>query len=145
MIKLMVIGHLGRDAVVKVVGETSVINFTVAHTETFKGRDGTKQEKTTWVECAKWGENTAVAPYLKKGGQVFVEGTPEVRLFEKTDGTHGTSLVLRVLNLQLLGGAKGNNEQSDSSNGASAKPQPAHSTTAGPGDQTVPQNDDLPF
>jgi single-strand DNA-binding protein len=141
----MVIGHLGRDAVVKVVGETSVINFSLAHTESFKDRTGTKQEKTTWVECAKWGDNTAVAAYLNKGGQVFVEGTPEIRMFEKTDGTNGTSLVLRVLNLQLLGSGKGGAEHSESSNGQAAKPQAAHSTAAGAGDQTAPQSDGLPF
>jgi single-strand DNA-binding protein len=44
-----------------------------------------------------------VAPYLKKGTQVYVEGTPEVRSYTKNDGTFGTSLTLRVSNVQLLG------------------------------------------
>ena len=111
MLKMEIIGHLGKDAVVNNVNGKSVINFSVAHTEKYKDQQGNQQSKTTWVECSKWGDNTAVAPYLKKGGQVFCEGTPEVKTFQKQDGTTGTSLTLRVMNLQLLGSPEGGNQQ----------------------------------
>lgn len=106
MIKLQVIGHLGKDAEVKSVNGKTVINFSVAHTEKFKDRDGNPASKTTWVECAQWTEKTGVAPYLKKGVSVYAEGTPEVRTFEKGDGSTGVSLTLRVASIQLLGGGK---------------------------------------
>lgn len=104
MIKLQVIGHLGKDCTTNVVNGKNVINFSVAHSEKYKDASGVQKDKTTWVECAYWTERTAIAPYLKKGQLVYTEGTPEVRSYTKNDGTTGTSLTLRVLNVQLLGG-----------------------------------------
>jgi single-strand DNA-binding protein len=115
MIKMQVIGNLGKDCVVNAVNGKNVINFTVAHTEKYKDSQGSNQEKTTWVDCAYWTDRTAVAPYLTKGTQVYVEGTPEVRSFTRNDGTAGASLSLRVREVQLLGrkneggGSMGNN------------------------------------
>ena len=106
MIKLQIIGHLGKDAEVKTLPDgKSVINFSVAHTEKYN-----EQTKTIWVECAKWGDKTAIAQYLKKGTQVYVEGTCDVRTWE-SNGNHGASLQLRVANVQLLGSANGNQAQ----------------------------------
>jgi single-strand DNA-binding protein len=104
MIKLQVIGNLGKDCVVNTVNGKNVINFTVAHTEKYRDSQGNNQEKTTWVDCAYWTDRTAISPYLTKGKQVFVEGTPEVRTFTRNDGTAGASLSLRVRDVQLLGG-----------------------------------------
>ena len=64
---------------------------------------GNQKEKTVWVDCAYWTDRTAIAPYLKKGTQVYAEGTPDLRTYQKTDGTQGVSLTLRVLSVQLLG------------------------------------------
>jgi single-strand DNA-binding protein len=100
---MQVIGNLGRDCVVNTVNGKNVINFTVAHTEKFKDSQGVNQERTTWVDCAYWTDRTAVAPYLTKGTQVFVEGQPEVKTFTRSDGTPGASLSLRVREVQLLG------------------------------------------
>lgn len=133
MLKLQAIGHLGKDAEVKQVGEKTVINFSVAHTEKVNG-----ESKTIWVECAKWGDKTAVAQYLKKGTQVFVEGTPEVRTWEK-DGKGGASLKLFVTNLQLLGNA--NREEPAA---ATAVPATGAGKTATPASSSGTA-DDLPF
>jgi len=103
MIKMQVIGNLGKDCVVNTVNGKNVINFTVAHTEKYRDSQGNNQEKTTWVDCAYWTDRTAIAPYLQKGQQVFAEGTPEVRSFTRNDGTAGASLSLRVREVQLLG------------------------------------------
>ena len=103
MIKMQAIGNLGKDCVVNTVNGKNVINFTVAHTEKYRDNQGNNQEKTTWVDCAYWTDRTAIAPYLQKGQQVYVEGTPEVRSFTRNDGTAGASLSLRVREVQLLG------------------------------------------
>jgi single-strand DNA-binding protein len=103
MIKMQVIGNLGKDCVVNTVNGKNVINFTVAHTEKYKDSQGNNQEKTTWVDCAYWTDRTAIAPYLQKGTQVFAEGIPEVRSFTRNDGTAGASLSLRIREVQLLG------------------------------------------
>src|SRR4030095_12834086 len=105
MIKLQVIGNLGKDCIVNTVNGKNVINFNVAHTEKYKDAQGHQKERTTWVECAYWTDRTGIAPYLKKGQQVYAEGTPEVRTFTRNDGTSGASLTLRVFSVQLLGSA----------------------------------------
>ena len=117
MIKLQVIGHLGKDCTTNVVNGKNVINFSVAHSERYKDASGVQKEKTTWVECAYWTDRTAIAPYLKKGQLVYVEGNPESRACQKADGTSASSLSMRISSVQLLGGAKsdGSNEAAGSS------------------------------
>lgn len=146
MIKLQVIGNLGKDCITNTVNGKNVINFNVAHTEKFKDAQGNQKDKTIWVDCAYWTDRTGIAPYLKKGTQVYAEGTPEVRTYPKNDGTTGVSLTLRVASVQLLGNkssgdysAPGNGENSYSSQPAAAS-------------QNIPQAseitepmDDLPF
>lgn len=101
MVKIQCIGHLGKDAVVNNVNGKSVINFSLAHTESFKNSQGEKQEKTTWVDCAYWTDKTAIAPYLKKGTQIYIEGQPEVRTYE-SNGKTGATLSCRIASVQLL-------------------------------------------
>lgn len=141
MIKMQVIGNLGKDCVVNTVNGKNVINFTVAHTEKYKDSQGNNQEKTTWVDCAYWTDRTAVAPYLQKGTQVFVEGTPEVRSFTRSDGTAGASLSLRVREVQLLG-RKGDNAVG----GGAQYEAPSASTQSAPAAAGMGDvQDDLPF
>jgi len=146
MIKMQVIGHLGKDCVVNTVNGKSVINFTVAHSEKYKDSQGTLQEKTIWVDCAYWTDRTAVAPYLQKGTQVFVEGQPEARSFQRNDGTPGSSLSLRVREVQLLGG-KGERSgvpSPSSYSGANTSASSSGNTVSSPSEITEPV-DDLPF
>ena len=142
MIKMQVIGNLGKDCVVNQVNGKNVINFTVAHTEKYRDSQGNNQEKTTWVDCAYWTDRTAVAPYLQKGTQVFVEGQPEVRSFTRNDGTAGASLSLRVREVQLLG-RKGDNM----GGGSSSSEAPSFNKSQEPSPATVSDEvaDDLPF
>ncbi len=147
MIKMQVIGNLGKDCTVNQVNGKNVINFTVAHTEKYKDSQGNQQEKTTWVDCAYWTDRTAIAPYLQKGQQVFAEGQPEVRSFTRNDGTSGASLSMRVREVQLLGGRKnegntggGYQEQPQQASYA-PRQQQAASVAAGVDDVA----DDLPF
>ena len=120
MLKLLVIGHLGKDATVNNVNGKNVINFTVAHTERFKDAQGVQVDKTIWVECSYWTERTAIAPYLKKGTQVYTEGTPDIRNYTTQDGRTGSSLILRVSSIQLLGSKEGGADASQTTSGYSA-------------------------
>lgn len=137
MIKLQVIGNLGKDCVVNTVNGKNVINFTVAHTEKYRDSQGNNQEKTTWVDCAFWTDRTSISPYLTKGKQVYVEGTPEARSFQRNDGTPGASLSLRVRDIQLLGGR-------GESGGSMSNAAPASVAVPSASDMTEPV-DDLPF
>ena len=150
MIKMQVIGNLGKDCVVNTVNGKNVINFTVAHTEKYKDSQGNNQEKTTWVDCAYWTDRTALAPYLTRGKQVFVEGSPEVRSFTRNDGTNGATLSLRVREVQLLGGRENNLGGGAPAYGQQeSAPAPAYNNN---GSNDVPASsgigepvDDLPF
>ena len=137
MIKIQCIGHLGKDAIVNNVNGKLVINFSVAHTESFKDAQGEKKEKTTWVDCAYWTDRTAIAPYLKKGTQVYVEGQPEVRIYDNAQtGKSGATLSCRIGSVQLL-----NNVQKEASSG-DEKPS---SKTQNRNVETIEAVDDLPF
>lgn len=111
MIKLQAIGHLGKDCVLNNVNGKSVINFSVAHTEKFRDATGNMKDRTIWVECAYWTDRTGIAPYLKKGTQVYVEGNPDVRTYQTNDGRSGATLSLRVTSVQLLGSSNNNQHQ----------------------------------
>jgi single-strand DNA-binding protein len=141
MIKLQVIGNLGKDCITNTVNGKSVINFSVAHTEKFRDSSGQQKEKTTWVECAYWTDKTGIAPYLKKGTQVYAEGTPEVRNFTRNDGTAGASLTMRVFGVQLLGGGSRN----DQAETGAPYNENAGGSTVSSGPAVSPVADDLPF
>jgi single-strand DNA-binding protein len=143
MIKMQVIGNLGKDCVVNTVNGKNVINFTMAHTEKYKDSQGVNQEKTTWVDCAYWTDRTAIAPYLTKGQLVFVEGAPEVRTFTRQDGTAGASLSLRVREVQLLGGKASSGSSSPSYSGASSSGSSSANVPAA--SEITEPIDDLPF
>lgn len=149
MIKLQVIGRLGKDCVVNTVNGKNVINFTVAHSEKFRDSQGNNQEKTTWVDCAYWTDRTAVAPYLTKGQQVYVEGTPEVRTFTRNDGTSGATLSMRVREVQLLGGRENNQGGGPANFGQQESSAPAYNNNRNevPASSGIgaDQVDDLPF
>lgn len=149
MIKLQVIGNLGRDCTVNNVNGRSVINFSVAHTERY--RDSTTGEfkpKTIWVECAYWTDKTAIAPYLKKGTQVYAEGTPDTRSYQTQSGENKISLTLRIQNVQLLGTRNNEGGSPDNSGHTGAS---GHESSGGSGgaENPAPQHsddgDDLPF
>ncbi len=143
MIKLQVIGNLGKDCVVNTVNGKNVINFNIAHTEKYRDAQGGQKERTTWVECAYWTDRTGIAPYLKKGKQVYAEGTPDIRTYQTQDGRQGATLSLRIQNVQLLGpkeGSDNNNVQENHHAPIASAATVSHAT----GDVHEPV-DDLPF
>lgn len=137
MIKLMVIGHLGKDAEVREVNGRKVIAFNVAHSEKYKDSQGVLQSRTTWVRCSYWTDNTNIAPYLKTGTYVFVEGTPSVDAYlSATQNQPAASLDLRVIRIELLGSSSGeSNGKENSYQKAADKVKPT----------VAQEEDDLPF
>jgi single-strand DNA-binding protein len=145
MIKLQIVGNLGKDCIVKEVNGKNVINFSVAHTEKFKDAQGNSKERTTWVECAYWTDRTAIAPYLKKGQMVYAEGSPEADGYMNKDNQAAATLRMRVQNVQLLGGR---NEGGQGSQPAMAESSSSNYSSSNnynkPADTQEPA-DDLPF
>ncbi|MEN9964840.1 MAG: hypothetical protein RL582_1935, partial [Bacteroidota bacterium] len=120
MIKLQIIGNLGKDCILKEVNGKNVINFSVAHTEKYKDSQGNPKERTTWVECAYWTDKTAVAQYLTKGRTVYAEGAPEADAYNNKEGQPAATLRMRVQNVQLLGTNSPENNGSTQSSGSNS-------------------------
>ena len=144
MIKLQVIGNLGKDCVTNNVNGKTVMNFTVAHTEKFRDAQGNQKDKTIWVDCAYWSDRTGIAPYLRKGQQVYVEGNPDLRTYTKNDGSFGATLTLRVLSIQLLGGRPENAGGGGYAGGETSYSAPKPNNVPSSSDVNEPV-DDLPF
>jgi single-strand DNA-binding protein len=140
MIKLQVIGHLGKDCIVKEVNGKNVINFSVAHSEKFKDSTGAPRERTVWVECAYWTDRTAIAPYLLKGQLVYAEGSPEADGYLNKENQPSATLRMRVRDIQLLGGRSDSQSQGISQSRPAAAM--ADTSTAR---QVEEPADDLPF
>lgn len=87
--RVMLMGNLTRDPVVRSIPSgTPVAEFGLAINESYKGRDGNKQDKTCFVDVVVWDRQaTACAEHLRKGSPVFIEG--KLQLDEWTDKTSG--------------------------------------------------------
>ena len=144
MIKLQIVGNLGKDCIMKEVNGRNVINFSVAHTERFKDAQGVLKEKTTWVECAYWTDKTGVAPYLTKGKTVYAEGTPDVEGYTNKEGQPAATLRMRVQSLQLVGGT-GEGQGSNSGNVTNVGMTKGPVATSEVATATPAAVDDLPF
>jgi len=100
--KVMLMGRLGKDPEIKDVGEAQVANFTLATNSYWKDKSGQKQEKTEWHNCVAWNHlaNLAVN-FLKKGSQVFVEGSIETETYDKNGETRYATKI-KVFKIEFL-------------------------------------------
>ncbi|MEY4167388.1 MAG: single-stranded DNA-binding protein [Blastocatellia bacterium] len=103
--KIIIVGHLGRDQEMRYTPQgTAVSNFTIATSERRKDRNGEQQEITTWFRVSLWGKQAeAVAQYLTRGKQVYVEGRLRTEEFTDRDGNKRLSLEVTASDVQLLG------------------------------------------
>jgi single-strand DNA-binding protein len=125
MNRIEIIGHIGNDAEIKDFNSNQVINFSVGVSESYTNKEGVKVQSTTWYECAKWGNQTQIAPYLKKGTQIFVSGKPQNRAYVKeSDGSLQVVNGINVNQIQLLGSKNDNNASS-----VTNEPKPRESAT----------------
>jgi single-strand DNA-binding protein len=106
-------GNLGKDPEVKHLnGGKSVCNFSIATSESWKDRDGERQEKTEWHNCQVWQEGLikVIEQYLAKGDKVHVIGKIQTRKWEDQDGKdrYATEIVVDKLTmLSTKGGGNG--------------------------------------
>jgi single-strand DNA-binding protein len=108
--KAILIGNLGRDPEVRYLpsGQT-VANFTIATSDSYTDRAGTRQERTDWHNIVVYGKQAELCgQYLKKGRQVYVEGRIQTRQYDAKDGSgkrYRTEIVAQ--RVQFLGGRAG--------------------------------------
>jgi single-strand DNA-binding protein len=106
--KVILIGHLGRDAETKFTpGGAAVTKFSVATNRRWKDQQsGEWKEETDWSNIVLWkAEN--LANYLTKGKQVYVEGRLQTRSYEDKDGKKVYSTEVVAEEVILLGGQGG--------------------------------------
>ncbi len=73
--KVMLIGHLGKDAETRfTTNNVSVTTFTIATNNSYKGKDGNWVDETTWHNVKSWNLSDYFKENLKKGRKFYVEG-----------------------------------------------------------------------
>ena len=126
-----IIGHLGRDPEVRYTPEgTAVANLAVATNETWKDKDGAKQERTEWHRVVLFGKVAEIAAqFLKKGSLVYLQGRLQTRKWQGEDGQDRYTTEVVAERMKMLGGKGERDAQA-----GTASPAPAQ-----------PFDDDIPF
>jgi single-strand DNA-binding protein len=112
--KVLLIGHLGRDAEMKyTTGGAAVATLNLATTEKWKSRDGEKQEKTEWHRVILWGKQAeSLSQYLTKGKAIYVEGRIEYRTWDDKDGQKRYTTEIKADRVQFMGGGESRERES---------------------------------
>jgi len=135
--KVILVGNLGADPETRYMPSGSAVtNLRLATSESWKDKQtGEQQERTEWHRVAMFGRLAEIAAeYLRKGSQIYVEGSLRTRKWQDKDGNDRYSTEIVANEMQMLGG------RADQSAPARSAPEPA---TAGPDDDVF--NDDIPF
>jgi len=130
--KVILIGNLGADPEVKTFDDgAKVATCSIATSESWKDKEGEKQEKTEWHRLVFWkGLAGVVEKFLKKGMPIYVEGKLQTRDYEKDGVKHFITEVV-VRDMQMLG------RKEDGQGGAVKPPMPPA--------ENAPEDDDVPF
>lgn len=105
--KVQLIGNLGSDPEARSLSNGGeVVNLSVATTDTWKDRDGNKQERTEWHRVVIFNEGIGgiAKQYLRKGSKVFLEGALQTRKWQDSNGNdkYSTEIVLQKFRGELV-------------------------------------------
>jgi len=109
--KVILVGNLGRDPETRyTTGGDAVTNIRVATTDTWKDKNGEKQERTEWHTVVFFGRQAEIAgEYLKKGKQVYIEGRLQTRKWQDKEGQDRYTTEIVADRMQMLGSREGSN------------------------------------
>jgi len=108
--KVILIGNLGADPETRAMPSgTTVANLRIATSESWRDKQtGEQQERTEWHRVALFGRLAEVAgEYLRKGSQVYIEGSLRTRKWQDKQGNDRYSTEIVGNDLQMLGGRAG--------------------------------------
>ncbi|MEN6540849.1 MAG: single-stranded DNA-binding protein [Mizugakiibacter sp.] len=111
--RVILVGNLGRDVEMRYMpsGE-AIANLAVATTEKYKDKSGQMAEHTEWHRVSFFGRTAEVCgQYLKKGSQVYIEGSIRTRKYTDKDGIERYTTEIRGERMQMLGSAQGGGQQ----------------------------------
>lgn len=150
--KVILIGNLGKDPETRYMPNgDAVTNITLATTETWKDKNGEKQEKTEWHRVTFYRKLAEIAgEYLKKGRPVYVEGRLETRKWTDKAGVERYTTEIIASDMKMLGSKPGSGsfevvdkDDSKSDDAPAAKGKPAAASKSGSGFDDM--DDDIPF
>jgi single-strand DNA-binding protein len=108
--KVILVGNLGADPETRAMPSgTTVANLRIATSESWRDKQsGEQQERTEWHRVALFGRlGEIAAEYLKKGSQVYIEGSLRTRKWQDKQGNERYSTEIVANDLQMLGGRGG--------------------------------------
>ena len=156
--KVILVGNLGADPEARSLSNGGeVVNMRVATSESWKDRDGNRQERTEWHNVVIFNENLGrvAKSYLRKGSKVYLEGQLQTRKWQDQSGNdkYTTEIVLQKFRGELVlldsreggggggrdfgGGGYGDDFSGGGSSQGQKRPQPAAFDTD--------LDDDVPF
>ncbi|MBN2317834.1 MAG: single-stranded DNA-binding protein [Acidobacteria bacterium] len=103
--KVMLIGNLGRDPEIRYTTDgTPVANFSLATSENWTDKNGTRQEHTEWHSIVAWKQLADICKkYLSKGRQVYIEGRIQTREWNDREGNKRRTTEVVATQMVLLG------------------------------------------
>ncbi len=108
--KVILVGHLGADPEVRyTAGGAAITTLKVATSESWTDKSsGQKQERTEWHRCKAFGKLAEICgEYLKKGRQVYLEGSLRTDKYTDKAGVEKYSTDIIVHEMQMLGSGGG--------------------------------------
>jgi single-strand DNA-binding protein len=118
--KVILVGNLGRDPDMRYLpsGE-AVANLAIATTDKYKDKTGQMVEQTEWHRVSFFGRTAEVCgQYLKKGSQVYVEGSIRTRKYTDKEGVEKYATEIRGDRMQMLGSKGGGGGMADMDDGS---------------------------
>jgi single-strand DNA-binding protein len=158
--KVILIGNLGADPETRAMPSgTTVANLRVATSESWRDKQtGEQQERTEWHRVALFGRLAEIAgEYLRKGSQVYIEGSLRTRKWQDKQGNERYSTEIVGNELQMLGGRGGGGGAAPSAgagaeaggrSGAATGGSPSYAEESGGGGSSARGedfDDDIPF
>ncbi|RAR85167.1 single-strand binding protein [Paracidovorax anthurii] len=108
--KVIIVGNLGRDPEMRTFPSgDQVANVTIATTDRWRDKNsGENKEATEWHRVVFNGRLAEiVGQYLRKGSQVYVEGSLRTRKWTDQTGQEKYTTEIRADTMQMLGSRQG--------------------------------------
>ena len=144
--KVMLIGRLGKDPEIRYTQDGSpVANFSLATSDFWTDKSGTRQERTEWHNIVAWRKLADLSKrYLSKGRQVYVEGRLQTREWDDRDGNKRRTTEIVASQMVLIGSRPEGADSSGASAPAPYRPQTSESDEGPPAGPAI-TDDDIPF
>ena len=138
------IGNLGKDPEMRyMTNGDPIANFSIACSETWKDKQGDKQEKTEWVRISAFGKLAEIiGQHLVKGSMVFISGKMQTRKWTNKEGQDQYTTEIVAHEMKMLGG-KPEDKSEDKSEAKAVGNSGAKPAQKQPGDDM--EDETIPF